>query len=119
MAKAKITTINKGIQNQVLKFGRLLKKEGLPIDKLIIFGSYAKNKATEYSDIDVCVVSPTFGKDSVNEMQFLFKERRKIDTRIEPYPASLEEYNNPFSQLMGEIKKYGFELSLDGIPSHS
>ena len=103
--------INKEVQEKVLQFGRLLQQEGIPVSKLLIFGSYAKNTATNDSDIDVCVVSPTFGKDVVDEMQFLFKKRRNIDSRIEPYPSSLSEFEKIESPLMSEVRKYGLEIS--------
>ena len=103
--------INNDIQDKVLQFGRMLKQKGILVNKLLIFGSYAKGKASSYSDIDVCVVSENFGKDPIEEMQYLFKERRNIDNRIEPHPASLEEYNLTESSLMWEIRKYGLELS--------
>ncbi len=103
--------LNKGVQEKVLQFGRLLQRSGIPISKLVVFGSHAKNKATGTSDIDVCVVSPKFGSDNVDEMQYLFKQRRKVDTRIEPFPASLSEYAELESPLMSEIRKYGLEIS--------
>jgi predicted nucleotidyltransferase len=109
MATKKINQIN-NIQERVLQFGRLLISNGIPISKLVVFGSYAKNKATEYSDIDVCVVSPKFGKDHIEEMQYLFKARRNIDSLIEPYPASPTEYSELESPIIWEINKHGLEL---------
>ncbi len=103
--------INNDIQDKVLQFGRMLRQKGIPINKLLIFGSYAKGKASPHSDIDVCVVSENFGKDPIEEMQYLFKERRQIDNRIEPHPASFQEYSLTESPLMWEIRKYGFEIS--------
>lgn len=111
MAQKTNNKINADVQEKVLQFGRSLKRSGIPINKLVIFGSYAKNKATKESDIDVCVVSPNFGKDQIDEMQYLFKARRNIDGRIEPYPVSIDEYRELESPLIWEIKKYGFEIS--------
>ena len=111
MAKKTSEKINIGVQEKVLQFGRLLQQEGISINKLVIFGSYAKNKPSRFSDIDVCVVSSMFGKDSIDEQQFLFKERRKVDSRIEPYPASLLEYRQTESPLMWEIREHGLEIS--------
>lgn len=99
--------ITKRIKKNVLELGNLVKEEGVPVSKLIIFGSYAKKKATKYSDIDVCVVSPKFGKDTTDELQFLFKKSRLVDTRIEPYPVSSKEYRTTATPLIYEIKKYG------------
>ena len=98
------------IKKITLRFKNVLEKQGLPIEKMVIFGSYAKNKANIDSDIDICVVSPKFGKDSIEELQFLLKQRREVDARIEPFPVSSEEYKKTASPLIFEIKKFGKEI---------
>lgn len=108
----KKTNINADIKKKVLSFKKLLEKEGIPVYKIIIFGSYAKNKAKKESDIDICVVSPKFGNDSVEELQYLLKQRRKIDSRIEPFPVSPREYKNSFSPIIDEIRKFGKEVKV-------
>jgi len=64
-------------KNQIIrtikKFIRALKHEGISVDKVILYGSYAKGKARTDSDIDVAVVSKDFGKDRVEE-ESLFSE---------------------------------------------
>lgn len=99
MAKRKV--VNKDIRDTALKFAQILRGQGIAVEKLIVFGSYVKNKASGESDIDLCIVSPAFGKDPVEELQFLFKQTRKVDTRIEPIPVS---------PLILEIKKFGKEI---------
>lgn len=108
MAKKEI--IAPEIRNTVIKFARVIKNQGIPIVKLIIFGSYAKGKAKKYSDIDLCIVSPKFGKDSIAELQFLLKQSRNVDDRIEPIPLSPEEYQNTSSPFIFEVKKFGQEI---------
>ena len=61
-----------------------LVKEQFPVDRVYLFGSYAKNKANNGSDIDVCVVSPVFGKDYSSEEFELIKLAMKIDPRYLP-----------------------------------
>lgn len=106
----KKTVINKEIRDIALDFGKAVSKKGIPVKKLIIFGSYAKGKERPESDIDVCVVSPKFGKDSVEELQFLFKIRRGVDSRIEPFPVSWEEYKKTASPIIFEIRQFGQEI---------
>ena len=108
MAKKKF--ISKDVKNTALKFAKLLEDQGITVDKMIVFGSYVKNMAGEESDIDLCIVSPEFGEDPVEEMQFLFKQTRKVDTRIEPIPVSPQEYKESSSPLIFEIKKFGREI---------
>ena len=107
---AKQIRINKNIKKLVLAFGDRVKKQGIPVSKLVVFGSYAKGLARKESDVDVCVVSPKFGKDTIEELQFLSKQSRYIDSRIEPYPVSPKEYRTVPSSLIFEIKKFGQEV---------
>jgi predicted nucleotidyltransferase len=36
-------------------------KSAMPIDRVFLFGSYAKGNATEYSDADICFFLGSFG----------------------------------------------------------
>ena len=107
MATVKNLKINKEVKEKVLEFGNLLKRGGLAVDKMILFGSYAKHTEQIGSDIDIAVVSPSFGNDLIDELQFLFKQRIPIDARIEPYPLSKDDFENGFSPIVSEIRKTG------------
>ena len=107
---AKKETITTRLKNTAIRFSRAIENQGIPVAKVIIFGSYAKGIASRQSDIDLCIVSSEFGKDSVGELQFLLKQSRKIDDRIEPIPVSAEEYKNTASPLIFEVKKFGKEI---------
>ncbi len=100
--KLKIETVR-----LVESFKKLLEESGLVIDSMIIFGSQTKGNANKDSDIDVCVVSPDFGKNDVFEMQMLLKKARKIDSRIEPYPINSEYIKSNYSPIVNEIINYG------------
>lgn len=104
-------TISKGIRNIALRFRKLVEQEGMPVEKMILFGSYARGRANKESDIDLCIISSKFGNDPVDELQFLLKKTRKVDTRIEPIPISPQEYKELASPLIVEIKKFGREIS--------
>lgn len=108
MAKKKCITTD--IKNTAIRFARVIDSQGIPVKGLIIFGSYAKGMAKKDSDIDLCIVSPKFGKDSVSELQFLLKQSRYVDDRIEPVPMSVKEYKENFSPLVFEIKKFGKKI---------
>ena len=88
-------------------FRSLLESDNIQIDSMIVFGSQAKGKARPDSDIDVCVVSPTFGRDDIAEMQMLFKKARRIDSRIEPYPMSPQNLTETGNPIVGEIVNWG------------
>lgn len=103
--------VKKTLPENIIKltklFRSLLENDHIQVDSMIVFGSQAKGRARPGSDIDICVVSPSFGYNDIEEMQMLFKKARHIDSRIEPYPMSpknLMETNNP---IVGEIVSWG------------
>ena len=97
----------------VRKFVKALKQEGIPVDRVILYGSYAKGKTRPDSDIDVVVISKNFGKDRVEEGMTLFRIAGKIDPRLEPVPISLDSYeNDSWIPLIYDIKEKGIELQL-------
>jgi predicted nucleotidyltransferase len=97
----------------IRKFVKALKREGIPVDRVILYGSYAKGKTRPDSDIDVAVVSKHFGRDRVEEGMNLFRIAGKIDPRIEPIPISSESYEkDTWIPLIYEIKQKGIEVEL-------
>lgn len=100
----------KKIKKIIKNYTDLLQKDGWPIQKVILFGSYAKGNANQYSDIDICLVSPKFGKDYIEETQYLHKKIWQTDSRLEPVafnPRDFAEDENPF---VWEIKKTGIRI---------
>lgn len=100
-------TISKSIKNTVAKYKKELLKEGFLFDKVILFGSYAKGNAGEYSDIDLAIVSKYFGKDDFKEMSKLNALTYGVDTRIEAHPISSKDFLDSVSPFVIEVKKYG------------
>ncbi len=95
----------------IKRFAAALAKEGITVDNIILYGSYAKGKARSDSDIDVAVVSKDFGKDRTEEGMLLFRIAGEIDPRIEPVPISVESYkNDTWVPLIYEIRTKGVEL---------
>lgn len=41
------------------------------LDRILLFGSWARGEATEDSDIDLLVISPDFGRDALADMVLL------------------------------------------------
>jgi len=97
----------------IKKFIKALKDAGISVDRVILYGSYAKGVARLDSDIDIAVVSKDFGKDRVEEGMALFRIAGKIDSRLEPVPISLKVYeNDTWIPLVYEIREKGIELKV-------
>ncbi len=103
-------TIDKKIFDKIRKYRKIIEHDGILVEEMVLFGSHAKGKASEWSDIDVAVVSKNFGQDDVEEMQWLWKRTRFADARIEPYPVPLSDFKTSFSPIISEIRKTGIKI---------
>jgi predicted nucleotidyltransferase len=105
--------VDRTIRKIIVNFVKLLGGSNIPVSKVILFGSYANGTAREDSDIDVAVVSERFGHSRLKEGQLLFKKARLVDSRIEPIPVSVDDYDHDEdSPILYEIKKSGIEIEL-------
>ncbi len=98
---------NLTVRLEVNNFISLLKQEGVPVRRVILFGSFAKGKTHSFSDIDLAVVASPFTSDRVEEMMVLTKLANKVSDRIEPIPLTEESLASKYDTLAGEIKRYG------------
>ncbi|MFH1561533.1 MAG: nucleotidyltransferase domain-containing protein [Patescibacteria group bacterium] len=93
------------------KFVDKVRESGVPVSTALVYGSWAKGKANKDSDIDVCVVSPHFGKDYVEEIVRLRKISLTVDSRIEPISFSPQDLKDPYGTLASEIRKFSISLN--------
>lgn len=108
MAKKKVS---KKIEKEIKDYIALLKKDNLPIEKIILFGSYAKGTEHKWSDIDLCIISPKF-KNSWRALNYLWQKREKNSgLTIEPIGFSPKDFKEEDS-LIHEIKRTGIEIKL-------
>jgi len=101
----------KTVINIAKKYINQVKKSGIPVSAAYLFGSFAKNTAKKYSDIDICVISKKFGKDYFDEAVKLRHLTWDVDDRIEPVPYRPEDLNDRYSTLAHEIKTFGILLT--------
>jgi predicted nucleotidyltransferase len=92
---------------KVREYGLLL-RNFFPVEKIYLFGSYAKNSYRTDSDIDVAIVVKQIEGDYFSIHPLLWKLRRQIDDRIEPV---LIEKDNDYGDFLSEIQKYGIEIT--------
>ena len=104
--------IPSNIINIIENFIRLLKEENIIIEKVILFGSYAKGTYRDDSDIDLAIISPNFKEeDCIENMTLLLCKANILKADIQTIPFSVEEYNNP-KGIMEEILNTGIELQV-------
>jgi predicted nucleotidyltransferase len=89
-------------------------KQVMPVDKAILFGSYAKGYATELSDVDICFFLKNYnGKQRVEVITELLGMGGKYpDVAFEPlvFESAEIQNDNPFVR---EIIAEGIDLLSD------
>jgi PHD/YefM family antitoxin component YafN of YafNO toxin-antitoxin module len=108
--KAKVSVDYKGTKQLAKDYANDVRK-ALPVDKVILFGSYAKGTATEASDINICFFLNDFGNkcrtDIIGELLRLCRAYK--DAFFEPvaFKTAEIEQDNPFVR---EILATGIEV---------
>ena len=83
------------IINILKQFRNVLEEKGVHVAKVVLFGSWAKNLATDCSDIDVAVVSNDFnGKDHWSRSKILGAAVYKVFAPIQAVAFTPDEWEN-------------------------
>jgi len=96
--------------NKVKSFVNEILKQGISLDKVVLFGSYASNNQREDSDIDVALVSSSFTGFGYEDRKLFSKiniRKEFIDIETKTYPTNYFISGDPF---INEIKKRGIEI---------
>ncbi len=107
MVKAKYTTTE--IRNIAKALAKELERNKIVVDKIILYGSYAKGNPHDHSDIDLVIISPSFkGKKMLKIQEELARVFSKYLPLIEPIGYSSEEFQYAEPEtLLGEVRKSG------------
>jgi predicted nucleotidyltransferase len=101
-----IDTMNEAIRSYIMDVRNIM-----PIDRVFLFGSFAKNVTTEHSDIDLCFFSQSFDNqyllDIVTKLFRMTRKYKGIDIEPHVFPTSELDNDNPFVK---EILRTGREL---------
>jgi predicted nucleotidyltransferase len=92
------------------RFKKLLLERGYPIQRVILFGSVAKNTTHQWSDIDIAVVTNPFNASRIEEGTDILLASMDIDTRIETVTLRPEDFKRPFFGLGKELEKTGVDV---------
>ncbi len=90
---------NKKIVYQKIKdYIKIMKQNGIDIWRVYLYGSYATNKFTNYSDIDLAIFLNKNDIDGFQEDADMMKLTRKVDLRIEPHSFAKLDFDkkDPF-----------------------
>lgn len=97
------------IKDIINNFVSGLKKRGVKINRVILYGSYANGKAKSHSDIDIAVISSSFDRRNILERQELLGEViYPLDESIEAIGYGYKEFKNPpYLSFLSEIISKG------------
>ena len=100
-------TVNQLVKSYVNDVRRVL-----PVDKVMLFGSYAQGTATEQSDIDICFFVDNYGDkrrvDILKELLGLMRKYKGIFFEPIVFPTAEIQNDNPFVK---EILSTGMEIT--------
>jgi len=98
------------IVKKVRKYQSLIKRSNFPmkIEKVYLFGSYAKGTPRKDSDIDVALVVNKWQGDYFDVIPPIWKLTEQVDYRIEPHVIVPEE---DCAGLLNEIEQTGIEIN--------
>ena len=109
---AKKALSKKQINNLIQKVSQIAKKDKMPISKVFVFGSYAKNKANKDSDLDLCFISPRF-KNTIEAEAYLRTEiyflKPEVNVPIDIVAYRPKDFKGTVP-LVREIKQTGIEI---------
>ncbi|GAB6107416.1 nucleotidyltransferase domain-containing protein [Fusibacter bizertensis] len=99
------------IENAIKEYLSIISKM-IPIDKAVLFGSYAKGNYNEDSDIDLAIFSSAFNNQNrIESFRLLFLEAMNFPIDLQPQPFTEDDLLNP-EGLVKEIFRTGIELKM-------
>jgi len=86
-----------------------LKENNIPINRAILFGSYANGKFNNWSDIDIAIVSDIFEGSRIKDRSKIRRITLSVSCDIEVLPYKTDDFNeeDPFVR---EIIETGIKI---------
>lgn len=94
---------------QMKDFVSLVNSSGITLRKAILFGSYARDTQTKYSDIDVALVADEFCSVPTEDIKLFFKAMRKY-YMVQPQTFNTKDFSPDKNPFVDEILRTGIEI---------
>ncbi len=91
--------IDNEIKQNIIRFVKKIRESDINIQKVYLFGSFAKGTNDEWSDIDIAVISADFSGNRFDDSIKLRMIASDIDKRIEAIPFTPGDFsiNDPLA----------------------
>jgi len=94
------------VLESVRDYLQALQSQGVPVSFAVLYGSYARGEANEWSDIDLVVVSPTYDESlDYADSRLLWRIAGRTDSRIEPIPCGERQWLEDDSDIIIEMAR--------------
>jgi len=102
--------VEKRVEEAVNLIKSFLKSHRIKVDRIVIFGSYARGNYTKDSDIDIAIISKNFeGKDIFEKAEMLkglnWSLIERVNLPFDIIPISLQEWQESSSLIVDFLKK--------------
>ncbi len=107
--------VEQSVTIAVQRYLSALQSAGLAVRFGVVFGSWTAGRAGPWSDIDLLVVSPQFdGIHSRQDVNFLWRQAARIDSRIEPIACGERQWEQDESSAIIEIaRREGTQIAVE------
>lgn len=103
--------LEQSILTVVKKYLAAVNKAGIKVDFMVIFGSQVTGNSHKWSDIDLLVVSSLFENMTDRKyLNLLWRIAGHIDSRIEPIPCGLHQWDKGADNAIIEIARRQGEI---------
>lgn len=104
--------------NKVINAYRKKLEEKIRVTQILLFGSYARGRPRDYSDIDLAVVSPDFEGGTMRDCLLLDRAARTVTPLIEAFPYTPKDIRKcKKGSFLDEILRTGKLVYNSGTPS--
>lgn len=100
------------VTKTVSDYARILGARKIPFERIIVFGSHAKGSPRPGSDIDVCVVSSTFGSDYHGALVKLITAAGEVEGDLDIVAYTPSDLADRYDPLASEIRAHGGQVSV-------
>lgn len=98
--------VESAVVSAVRRYLSVLPTVGIHASRAVLFGSFARGEADQYSDIDLVVIAPEFDAErDFDTIRNLWETTLLADNRIEPIPCGEREWDSGDGRPIIEIAR--------------
>src|SRR5580658_2780446 len=97
---------------KVKRFAKEIKESGVQLQRIVLYGSYARNEQHKWSDIDVALVSDSFRGVGFYDIDLFARIHiQKPFCIIQPRTYNTKDFSADKDPFVEEILKTGIEIA--------